>query len=566
MTGDPLPLPVVDLRDRIALGLARGASLLHAEERAVAERVLGLEGAPALLLARLSGRRVDVFRVPDLIAAGVDDVPGALAALASIALVDDELSWTRRAEVATREVLAQGCAALGLSQGGRRAELAARLDGHEDWDEAPWVRLVAAPILLRLERMGTLQVRPDRSSAVLARMGRLRWPDYPTTGLSSLLPDRAAWDRWEALVDLDGAPPVEAALDALAWPAWPPGGLDRRDALGHDLREHARAEERAGRLEEAADLWARLESVGQGGRDHVVRRARCVERAGRVEEALSLLEEGRDAGDGAARIAVARAGRRVAASLGRAWVPDPPLATPVRRTLRLDRVADGGRRPRYRVDGHARLVEDAVVACLARQGRRAVHGEGSTWSTLGALVFADALFAPVPGQLPVPFLTGPLDGGTPAFAARRPGLVQALLDRIDAGEAPALVAQGWARLEGALVAGVSWDLATRDELVGIAAALGPAGLRAVLVPWLRWGWRALGGLPDLVVLDGPEVRVDGLHPGAVPSGVHLVEVKGEQDSLRDAQRVWLDRFARAGVSAEVWWIVGGPGAAGRGVG
>jgi Fanconi-associated nuclease 1 len=248
----------------------------------------------------------------------------------------------------------------------------------------------------------------------------------------------------------------------------------------------------------------------------------------------------------------------VSRALRRSWAPERPLLAPQRRSVRLLAAPPGPRRPRWRGKDAPEPVEQAVCSWLGSLGRRAVHAEGTPWSTLFALLFAPTYFLPVPGALPVRFLAGPLDLGTPAFRARRADAVDAVLAAVDRGEAPALVADAWGEWHGARLAGARWDGLDRELLCELAAGMGPAGLRAVLEPLLDGGSRAAAGLPDLVVLPGEPLRLPDAHPSRLPAGLLLAEVKGPTDSLRDGQRVWLDRLARAGVPVELWEVSAPP--------
>jgi len=192
-----------------------------------------------------------------------------------------------------------------------------------------------------------------------------------------------------------------------------------------------------------------------------------------------------------------------------------------------------------------------VARRVEAAGRRVVACEGAWIRSLLVLLLGEILFLPVPGALPVPRLPGPLDLGTPAFAARRARAVFALLEAVDRGEAPHRIRAAGARWEGVLVRGYS-----RPDPEGLAAtaeALGPAGVRALVTPLLQRGFRAAAGLPDLIVLGGPSVRLDA-HPSRLPPGPRFVEVKGPGDTLREGQRVWIDRLLRAGLPVEVWRV------------
>jgi hypothetical protein len=277
------------------------------------------------------------------------------------------------------------------------------------------------------------------------------------------------------------------------------------------------------------------------------------ELGGDAPGALDLLHAASAGADDVDRLAIARAGRRVARALGRAWPPDPPLRRPETRSLALARADVVGSRPLYAVGDDALTIEAAVVARLAVAGRAAVHGEGGLWRTILGLLLGPATFLPVDGQLPAPRLPGPLDASSSRFAARRAAAVWALVGDVCAGAAAARLRAGHAWIDGRVVTGVDPALDV-DVLAALVDALGPAGLLAILRPLLASGARAAAGLPDLVILPGPPTRVEGLHPSRVADRVVLVEVKGEHDTERDAQRVWFDRLLAAGVDVELWRI------------
>lgn len=559
---DPRPWPVIDWAARLELGLERGRDLLSADEIARVEAWLGLAGDDALLLARLTGRRTEVWRVPDLDVAGIDDLDGALARGLSAGWLTDDVPWPVRADAATRAVLSEACRRLRLPRSGARATLQARLEGAEDWDDARWIAVADGALSLRLERWATLRVVPDRSAEVLERLGTKRWATYRTTA-RRLVPDRAAWDAWEDLVARWEDLTPDEGLAALERPHWPPGRLDVRRALARRVRDQGHALERAGDLAAAEAVQAGLVARGWGGVSAVQRWARVRELGGDVAGAYGLVVEAHASSRGADRLLLAKTGRRLAKGLGRAWVPDPPRRRGRQRTLRLDRVDSDGVRPRYATafdddgtdPGSDALVEAAVVACVEAAGRRVVRAEGGWVRTLGGILTADAAFADVPGALPAPRLPGPLDHGRPDFAAARAGAIQALWDDLGEGRAVARFREAWSRWHGVEVRGVDWDRADLDTWTATLEGLGPRGVKAILGPWLRDGSRAGRGFPDLVVLPGPPAAVPGLHPATLPDAVVAVEVKGETDTLREGQLVWLDRLVRGGVAAEVWKVV-----------
>jgi hypothetical protein len=200
-------------------------------------------------------------------------------------------------------------------------------------------------------------------------------------------------------------------------------------------------------------------------------------------------------------------------------------------------------------------VEEAVALWLAVHGRTALYTEGALLSTICALLLSDLFFLPVPGALPVRMLSAPLDLGTPAFRPARRTAWDALVAALRAGEAASRVAAADERWRGVRLAGARWDAADRDSLSCATAALSPAALMLLLEHFADEGPRAMAGLPDLVVLPGPPVKLPGAFPSRLPAGLVLAEVKGPGDTIRDAQAVWLDRLAGAGVTVEVWRVV-----------
>jgi hypothetical protein len=556
--------PVADLQARVALGAERARGLLTAEERALADAIASIDGPSALLLARLAGRSTERWRLPDLVVAGVSDVAEAAAPLRAAGWLADDDDVAAQIARATQAVLAQACRRLGLPLRGPRPALQARLLAHLDgagaWDDAPWVRLAVGPTLRRFARWASLRAWPDPAGEVLERMEVVRWPTYPPSPGGGVVSCRAVWDRWEAAMDDPEALGADELFALLEMDDVPPGGLDVRGWLAVRAGELAVAVERGGDADGAADLWGRLSDVWPGLRgEAMLRRAGVWERAGRPGEALASLRRAHPTLDAVTKVAAARTGRRLARALGEAWPPDPPLRAAPERDVALPALADGGR-ARWGLGsadgegGRAVAVETAVVGALATVGRRAVHAEGALWRTVVSLLLTPALFEPVPGMLPVPRLDGPIDAGTAAFAERRPARIAEIRAAVAAGRAPERVAEAWDAWHGCQVWGVTWEVAGRDELVALAAAAGPDVLGVLLEARLAGGRGVFAGLPDLVLLDGPEVRLPRAFPARVPAGLVWVEVKGPGDVLRDAQVVWCDRLLAAGARVEVWRV------------
>jgi Fanconi-associated nuclease 1 len=199
-------------------------------------------------------------------------------------------------------------------------------------------------------------------------------------------------------------------------------------------------------------------------------------------------------------------------------------------------------------------IEDAVRGVLG--SCPVVGGENSIWRTLFGLLFFDLLWLPVPGMLPVEGLDAPLDYGTRHFASARAGLLAARLKDLSEGHGAAIMGAGLGH-RGCSIRGVNWRFSDAELLAVVGALPGP--LVAGVLERMAWeGERSWSGLPDLLVLDGGGISIEGAFPARLPGGPLFVEVKGPGDSLRDGQRVWIDRLLALGARVEVWRVEGRP--------
>lgn len=539
-----------DLLDQLDLALERGAHLLTAGEAAVVAAVRALPGPALDLLANLAGRVERPRRAEDLL----DGDGAALDELQRAGFVDGLVRAADVARALTVPELRAACAARGLPARGLKDALVDALLASSSttgagprWWTGRWFRLRHRGLLRRLRQWAALRPWPDPKDAVLERLGVIRWPEYPLTSGTALFPTRGALLRWEAALEARDPEPALAAWSS--GQGWAPSGLGLDAVLAERVRAGAEAAERAGDLAAAARLYA-----GWRGR-----RAEVAFRAARVQEAtgdrpgaLRLLREGLADATPSEAAALARAGRRLAKALGTSFPPAPPLPAPVVRSVRLSPAPPDGPRPRWEGGLH---LEAAVVERLAALGRRAVHSEGSAWRTVVTALLADVMFLPVPGALPVPRLSAPLDFGGPAFAARRADALAALNARIQGDGAAAVFTAGWERFRGVRVRGLdgSWP----DDVLAALVAAVPDPAWAALVA-ARAAGRSFGGLPDLVVLPGPAVTLPGALPGRLGPHLHAVELKGPTDALRDHQADWLATLSGLGVCAERWEVAPHP--------
>lgn len=586
MSAPGADLAVAGLHEVVRTGLERGGHLLTAGEVRVCEAILNLRSPADRLYARLTGRKPDVFAVDELQVAGIDDVSAGVDALIAAGLADPHVPWERRAEASTVDTLRAACRDLGLPTKGLRAELLARVRTHTGWDRRRWVRVRHRGLVRRLERWTFLRKNPDRAAAVVERMGIVRWPSYELTS-GTLHRDRRALLRWEAVLDglaawREAEELVGVEAQALAWlgerEEWPRGRLSPERDLVEIAMIAAQDQERQGDAVAARAIYTALVAHGAASASELAFRVgRTFEATGDARAALAALRAGRPGASATDALAIARAERRVARAIGDGFAPDRPLEAPVSRMVRIRSAArahpaprdTGGLRsntaaqrgnstaqvrPKWIVDGESLLIEAAAVRLLASVGRTALFAEGGLWTTLFALLFRDAYFLPIDGMLPVRRLSGPLDIGTPSFAGRRRAVIDRSRAAIRAGEGPDRVREAYEAHAGEALAGAAWGMADAHHLARTVADLGGAVVDAVLGRLLDEGWGAASGLPDLVVLAGPDARLDGFPSRFGPSAA-FVEIKGPTDSVRDAQAVWFDRLIRAGARVERWSVV-----------
>lgn len=563
----PPPLadgPERDLSEALAIVLARDGQLLSAGEALVLERAQALTVGARALLARLLQRRVRAILVASLAYEAVSDPTAAVRELVAAGLADDETILPLRLalEAYPNAALAEILGRHGGPTTGARATLVARVTAIAGADlRQPLVRVRHKALFARVARLFLYDDDDDLRRIVLARIGVFRYPAYQPTGGPGPFPDRRSILAYESalarLQSIDSSTDPAAYADAaLAAREQSPGDRIHRRLSSRRLDEAlafhgARELERRGACERALGIYERLHALSPGP-EVAHRMALCLEAVGRSSDGALLCAAARDASPAESRLVLDRTGRRLARKAQRAWVPIPALRVAIEREVRLG-VAGYGTRPLYVADSSSPApIEKALVAQLRSLGRSAVHAESAPWTTLFGLLLREALFAPVPGMLPTAYLRAPLDLGTPGFAARRRAILDDILDDVAWGGAVARLDRALERPREAIV-GVhpDFDAAFLKALVG---AIPAAALAAILRHMAERYHEGRSGLPDLAILPGPEIRIAGAVPARVDAGLVLAELKGPTDSLRDNQRVWIDRLLALGLRVELWTV------------
>ncbi|WP_430461178.1 VRR-NUC domain-containing protein [Thalassolituus sp. LLYu03] len=185
-------------------------------------------------------------------------------------------------------------------------------------------------------------------------------------------------------------------------------------------------------------------------------------------------------------------------------------------------------------------VRDALNA---NQNGRCYYVENTLLSGLFALLFWDALYAPLPGAFFHPFQSGPADLFRDDFVRARQPLFDAGFARLQGGEHVALIRQRWHEKQGISCPLLHWPSLDEELLEHALRVIAPATLSQLfrhLLSDLRHHSR---GLPDLIWLGNNEA-----------DGFRLIEVKGPGDRLQDHQRLWLEVFLRSGIEAQVAYV------------
>ncbi|XP_061825716.1 fanconi-associated nuclease 1 isoform X2 [Nerophis lumbriciformis] len=192
-------------------------------------------------------------------------------------------------------------------------------------------------------------------------------------------------------------------------------------------------------------------------------------------------------------------------------------------------------------------VEDLSLAHYRQQGfDQGIHGEGSTFSTLFALLLWDIIFMDgISDVFRNPYQTCPLDLYTDCFYENRKEAVESrvqLLKEASVETLHAMLEDVWTSQKGKVCACVNWERFTSlSQAQSLVSCMGGAFLAGVIARMAKDLRHCRGGLPDLVVWNASTYK--------------LVEVKGPSDRLSQKQQIWLDELQKLGADVEVCHVV-----------
>ncbi|KAM9352561.1 fanconi-associated nuclease 1 [Symphorus nematophorus] len=199
-------------------------------------------------------------------------------------------------------------------------------------------------------------------------------------------------------------------------------------------------------------------------------------------------------------------------------------------------------------EGNATAIGSVEELCLAhyhQQGfDQGIHGEGSTFSTLFALLLWDIIFMEgIPDVFRNPYQTCPLDLYTDCFYENRKEAIDSRVQLISEASVETLndmVEDVWILQEGKVCSLVSWErFSSLQQAQSLVSCLGGPFLGGVVARMSKDYRHCRAGLPDLVVWNTSN------------NSYKLVEVKGPNDRLSQKQQIWLDELRKLGADVEV---------------
>jgi len=483
--------------------------------------------------------------------------------LQGVGLIDQNsmIPWKSRLSTWKVPELREACKRQSLSPKGRKSELIEELEKQgppQTPDAVPLVQVRHLNLFRRLNRTYLHNHDGDSSRLVLSDLGLYRNVDYSMTEGSGRFRNRKELRRYEialhdSLQPIAQADCLDVAYKALKQLRDQDRPVDYRWRFsGHRFHERTllratlQAEKTCG-PHAVIEIYQNAIRLPLHDPTHFIHRlALCLGRAGRPENGVEICQNHETKGPTGYRLT--RTGRRLARKANFVWSGSvlPPKPKPVALKIPYPRKA-----AKWHTENGPQTIEKAVIQHLSKHKRIAFHAENSFWTTLFGLLFSDAIFAPIPGMLPSPYLRAPLDLGSPGFRRRRTPIVERIFNQIRKGGAPALVRTAHQKLEGRHIKGVVWSRFPESLLRAVCEQIQEETLAFIMNQMVDQWHDAGRGMPDLVVLGCEEQTDIGIE---LPGHLFLAEIKGPTDRLRDEQHWWLSTLNQMGTTAQLWHI------------
>ena len=502
---------------------AEHADLLRPADVRFIAAVEALGVSAQRLFARLVSRKGPLLRRDRLAYAEVPDLDAALKDLAAAGLValNPQAPAERLLSLLTRAELR---AHFTQTAGGKAQRIERILAQHSApclvqrmARLCPWLAVAGQPSLSLVQLLFFGDPHKDLSTFILEDLGWVRHEDYPLDGNQRLFQDRGQLDAYlrarqlnEASHWLDELPCVAKPLGRALRQCTAPHTRLEAKTLSRALNRLGRWLERRGELQDALACYRA--STSHPNRE---RQVRILHRQGRREAAEALLQAMRRSPSCAEEADFAR-------HFGQRRKRPPPNTTEVRESPPADVP-----------------VERFAMQLLTASGGEAWHLENLLPRGLAALAFWEVLFAPVPGAFLNPYQDAPLDLYWADFAKVRQDAIagrrRVLADPERFAEVLRTTCKAKAGVANRLM---NWRHITPHLVDRLLAAIPHKQLLHLACRVIENPAAARTGFPDLLVLRGA-------------SDYEFVEVKGPKDSLRPAQRRWLEHLDSHGFNARV---------------
>ncbi|KAI7871163.1 hypothetical protein BDF14DRAFT_1763886 [Spinellus fusiger] len=194
-------------------------------------------------------------------------------------------------------------------------------------------------------------------------------------------------------------------------------------------------------------------------------------------------------------------------------------------------------------EGEVCTVEEVALDNYHKQGYKGIYSENTILTTLFMLLFWDIIFAPIPGAFETAYQKLPLDFYSEVFYISRCDMINQRVEEISQGQHLGLITEVFEReklLETACIE-INWNLEPQDMLE-IAESIGSSGLAYICKLMAEDFRNHKMGMPDLCCWNYEEKTC------------LFVEVKGPNDFLSDAQKVWLDLLTTQEIPVEVCYV------------
>ena len=504
------------------------ADLLLPDESGFIARVAGASRDAQRLYARLVSRTVVLIRLDKLAYREVGHLDAAVAELAEAALIElgvdapverllrlftkGELAALFELRAPTKQSLLESI--LDRYDGGAVRK---RLRGLSDWLCLTNRHALDLVQLLFFGGSAVGGLRGDLTTFVLEDLGTARFEDYAISRDRRIFRDREELRRYLALRDLNALshevaehPGLAGAVHvAIAGFSEPGSRLEQR-LVDRSLNRLGRWFERTGCDRDALACYGR--SSSHPARE---RRVRILTRIGEEKAARLLLDE--IAGDPQSpeeKDFAARFGKRKAG---------PESAVTV---VSMEQ-------------GKTQRVERLALERITASGGEGWHLENHLPLGLAGLAFWDIVFAPVDGVFLNPYQAGPLDLFWEDFAVQRQSaLARAKAALEDSTRFVDTLKDTFAAKAGIVNRLVDWRRLDAYRLGRILETV-PHGVLYPLVCHVIDNLRmARKGFPDLLILYGND-------------DYEFVEVKGPNDQLQPAQRIWFKYFHENSCNARI---------------